>query len=250
MTKAIAGPDDFRAIHQRFTAPVSRYDCGRFCAPLNGGQPVCCTTDNAIPSVARAEWQALRARSDLWHRFRPRTPDARKVVAEMHHSCVAVECKGARFCERDNRSLACRAFPFAPYLTRQDEFLGLGYYWLFEDRCWVISNLGIVEPGFVAEFVAAYEHLFAADAEERAVHRAHSAAMRRVFSRRGRPIPLIRRDGSFHQVLPHGGGIVPADPDTYLKHGPYRSPRAYARAVKAAGGAVPGTLAGTVPDAL
>jgi hypothetical protein len=239
MTKAIAGPDVFQSIHDRFRSPVSRYDCGRFCAPLNGGQPVCCTTDNAIPVVARAEWQVLRGRTDLWHRFRPRTPDARKVVEEMHKSCVAIECKGARFCERDNRTLACRAFPFAPYLTRESDFVGLAYYWLFEDRCWVISNLGVVEPDFVAEFVAAYEELFAADAEELAVHRAHSATMRRLFSRRGRPIPLIGRDGAFRQVLPHGGGIVAADPARYPKHGPYRSPTSYARAVKAAGGTLP-----------
>jgi len=69
--------------------------------------------------------------------------------------------------------------------------------------------------------------------------------MRRVFSRRRRAIPLIGRDGGFLAVKPHGGGIVPADPAKFAKHGPYRSPRAYARAVRQAGGMLPAE-----PDAL
>src|SRR5690606_21417962 len=42
-------PEHFRQVYERLKSPVSRYDCGRHCAPLNGGEPVCCSTQNAVP---------------------------------------------------------------------------------------------------------------------------------------------------------------------------------------------------------
>src|SRR5262249_15363385 len=97
--------------------------------------------------------------------------------------------------ERENRSMACRAFPFYPYITRENEFVGLAYYWDFEDSCWVISNLAVVDADFVREFVRAHEMLFEVDRDEFDTFRQQAADMRRVFSRRNRYIPLIGRDG-------------------------------------------------------
>ena len=37
-------PQDYAVLYDRFKASVSRYDCGKYCAPLNNGEPVCCTT--------------------------------------------------------------------------------------------------------------------------------------------------------------------------------------------------------------
>jgi hypothetical protein len=230
-----AKPEDFARIYRRFRAPIARFDCGGKCAPLNGGEPVCCSTDHAIPMVQNSEWRLLKSRTDLWRKFKPYNAASRKLVSALHHSCTAIACKGAAFCERDNRAMACRAFPFFPYITRERKFFGLAYYWEFENSCWVISNLTIVDPDFVREFVAAHEQLFAADADEFDTFLGQSVHMRREFSRRRRSIPLIGRDGGYFQVLPRSGGrIVPITAARLPKHGPYRSPAAYRRAVKAA----------------
>jgi len=223
-------PHQFADLYRRFESPLSRFDCGKKCSPLNGGEPVCCSTGHAIPIVDKAEFQLLKSRSDLWHRFRAKDAGQREVLKDMHPTCTAIECKGAQFCERDNRTLACRSFPFFPYLTRKDEFVGLAYYWYFDDRCWVISNLGVVDRAFVREFVDVYERLFLLDPEERESMRAESANARRVFSRRRQAIPLIGRDGGYLKVR-RGGKIVPAKLSDFKKHGPYRSERAYVRAV-------------------
>jgi hypothetical protein len=58
--------------------------------------------------------------------------------------------------------------------------------------------------------------------------------MRREFSRRNKPIPLIGRDGGYFKALPRGGGIVPLALEKLPKHGPYKSDRAYRQAVRAA----------------
>lgn len=229
-------PADFAVVFDRFQSSVSRYDCGRFCAPLNNGEPVCCSTGNAIPIVDKTEFQLLRSRSDLWHLYKPTDAASRQIVAELHKSCTAVECKGARFCERDNRSMACRAFPFYPYFTREGELLGLATYWGFEDRCWLISNMQVVERDFVQEFIAAYEYIFERDPDEMKAMKSQSAYHRRTFSRRNEAIALIGRDGGFFKVLPYSGRVVPIQAEKLPRYGAYTSRTAYRKAVREAGG--------------
>lgn len=217
-----ATPDDYRRVYAAFTAPVSRFDCGRKCAPHNDGVPVCCSVENAVPIVDKSEYALLKSRTDLWHDYVPKDAAGRKIVADMHANCAAVECKGVQFCERDNRAMACRAFPFFPYFTRAKELIGLAYYWDFEDRCWILSNLQVVDRAFVREFLTAYAALFAVDEEERNGMIEHSASMRRVFSRKNRAIPLIGREGGYFVVEPRTHKVRPARPEDFPRHGPYK----------------------------
>ncbi len=234
----VAKARDYDKIYRRFTAAISeKYDCGRMCAPLNGGQPVCCTTGHAVPIVTTEEWKLLHKRTDLWFRFKPYDAATRQIVADLPANCRAVECKGAAQCERHNRTLACRAFPFFPYFTREKALIGLAYYWLFEDRCWVLSNLHIVEQEFVRELIDAYEYLFRKDEDELEAFLEQSASMRRVFSRWNRVIPIIGRDGGYYKVLPKSGGrVVKARVSEFKPMGPFVSDKAYRAEIAAEGG--------------
>ena len=127
---------------------------------------MCCTTGHAVPVVDRSEWKLLKSRSDLWRPFKPYDANTREIVASLHHSNCAIECKGARFCERQNRTIACRSFPFFPYITREKAFIGLSVYWTFEDRCWMISQMELVEQRFIDEFAAAFRQIFQKDKVE------------------------------------------------------------------------------------
>jgi hypothetical protein len=212
----------YRRIYQQFQSSISRHDCGKHCSPHNGGEPVCCSTKDAVPLVDKWEWELLKGRTQMWRPYVPNDASGRKIVEDLHEDCRAIECKGARHCERDNRTMACRTFPFFPYIDRAGRFIGLAYLWDFEDRCWVISNLQIVDKGFVAEFIDAYELLFTHDKEELAANRDHSATMRRVFSRWKRVIPLIGRDGTPMAIEPVTHVVRPASYAEFPKHGPYR----------------------------
>ena len=216
-----ASPELYQRIYDNFRTSISRYDCGQHCSKHNNGEPVCCSTAHAVPIIDRAEWKLLRTRTDLWHVYKPTDAAGREIVADLHKQCMAVECKGARHCERDNRSMACRSFPFFPYFTRERQLVGLAYYWIFEDRCWVMSNLGIVDAEFIREFIAAHELLFEHDEDEKASMIEHSAYMRRVFSRWNRIIPLIGREGGYFAVEPRTHVIRPATLAEFGRHGPY-----------------------------
>jgi len=216
-----ATPDTFREIFDFFDASVVDIDCGQKCKHLNGGVPVCCDTQNAVPIVQVAEWHALKQRTDMWRAFEPSCAVTHDIVDNLHASCKAVECRGAQFCERDNRSLSCRTFPFFPYFTNKNELIGLSYFWHFEDRCWVISNLARVTPEFVSQFLAAYEILFDADPAERDVARNYSATMRRVFSRWNRSFSIVDRHGGFLEIKPKGTGIDKIEADALPRFEPF-----------------------------
>lgn len=224
-------PAFFAGIYDRFTETLVGLDCGRKCAPLNGGEPVCCSTQHAVPVMHKEEFKLLRSRSDLWRPFKAYDASTREIVDTLIETCTTAECKGAAFCERANRSLACRAFPFFPYLTREGKFIGLATYWDFEDRCWVMSNLRSVRSKFVREFVTAFEHAMQVDRDELDGFMELSATMRRVFTRWRRPIVLIGRAGGYFKVLPRTAKVAKISDRDLRPRGPYASPKAYREAV-------------------
>ena len=232
-----ASEKDFEHIYNIFSSNIAKkLDCGSICAPLNEGQPVCCSTENAIPVVEKEEWRLLKSRTDMWKKFKPFDRASKKIVDELPGSTCAVECKGAAFCERENRSLACRSFPFFPYFDSKGYLLGLSCYWEFEDRCWVISNLHVVEKKFVNEMIDAYEFLFKKDEDHYDAFFDESKRMRKFFSRRNKPIQIITRDMDYLLVLPKSKGrIIKTDSSSFIPYKPFTSDKQYKKAIKDAG---------------
>ena len=216
-------PTDFANIYANFNAPITVLDCGRKCAPYNEyGVPFCCDTDHAIPTAYLTEWSYLEPNTDLWHLWEAEDPDeTQRLRVDTPDGQVLIECLGHKHCQRDFRSITCRAFPFFPYITRESEFIGLSYYWEYEDRCWVINNLQVVTPDYVQQFVATYDQLFEHLPGELQNFRYHAIIMRRVFGRQKRTIPLLHRDGGTFTITPKDGTLQPVDPAALPKYGPY-----------------------------
>jgi hypothetical protein len=215
---------EFAAVYADFQAPIAALNCGDKCAPYNErGVPFCCDTRHAVPSAYKSEWGYLKVNTDLWHLWE--AGDARETQElrqETPDNQVLVECQGHLRCQRGFRTLTCRAFPFFPYVNREGEFLGLSYYWEFEERCWVISNLQVISPEYRAQFCATYENLFARMPDELENFRHHSNVMRRIFGRRHRAIPLLHRNGKVYKVSPRSGRMRRIAPEDLPKFGPYK----------------------------
>lgn len=216
-----ATPALYKQIYDGFQAPISRFDCGQKCAPLNNGEPVCCSTKDAVPVVDRAEWKLLKTRTKMWREWVPTDAPGRALAADLEPLCLGIECNGAQHCERDNRSMSCRTFPFFPYVTREGEFVGLAYFWAFEHLCWVVNNLQIVDREYVRQFIDNYDKLFAADKDEFEGNKDQSAAARRVFTRWNRIIPLIGRDYEFYAVEPRTHVVRRAALSEFKRTEPY-----------------------------
>ncbi len=200
-------PSEFAAIYCGFDAPIAAFDCGKKCAPHNArGVPFCCDTRHAVPTAYQAEWQYLQASTDLWHPWEADSPrETDHLRSQTPAGQVLIECQGHTRCQRSFRSMNCRSFPFFPYLTREGEFIGLSYFWKYEDRCWVISHLDSVTPAYQQAFVAAWDALFAAMPGEMDNFHRHSAATRQIFGRRGRAINVLHRNGGCYKITPRNG---------------------------------------------
>ena len=142
---------DIRTHYAGFDAPVTEQDFGQICATHNpSGKPFCCDICQAVPSAYPSEWSALQRVTDLWHVWcgdecngdeEPASHRAR-VESETPAGMLLLACLGPQACERENRLLSCRQFPFFPYVTSDYRFFGLAYDWEFEKKCWESATWG------------------------------------------------------------------------------------------------------------
>ncbi len=225
-------PDEIRVLYDGFDAPIAGLDCGQKCAPYNAsGKPFCCDICHAVPTAYTGEWQYLQANTDLWHEWKAeqcveseaeRLEEVARLEAETPDNMALIECLGPDACQRDYRALTCRQFPFFPYLTSDYRFIGLAYYWEYEQVCWVISNLQVVTDAYRQQFVATFDELFNRMPEEMDSYAAHSEHMRAEYARRRQSIPLLHRDGGVYRVGPSNERLRRAAADRLPKFGPYK----------------------------
>lgn len=202
-------------------------DCGAWCAPHNpSGKPICCDICHAVPAAYHEEWTYLQSNTALWHAWRgdecqAYPEDPQKLAADTPQSMLLLACLGPQQCERQYRALSCRQFPFFPYITSAQHFMGLAYNWEFEARCWVISNLGEVTTAYRQQFVQLYDDLFALWPLELAHYAHRSAQLRAAFIAQKRSITLLHRDGGYFLIRPLNERLRRIDPTRLPKFGPY-----------------------------
>jgi hypothetical protein len=219
--------EDIHGLYHRLDIGIIALDCGKKCAPYNpGGKPFCCDICHAVPAVYRREWEYLRKNTDLWHVWRgdecAHAQEVDPLQEETPEGMVLLACKGPAHCQRNFRALSCRQFPFFPYVTEDYRFLGLAYEWEFEDRCWVISNLGRVSGAFRTRFLDLHEALFAQRQEVFESYALHSKRMRARYVKLHRRIPLLHRNGGCHLISPRSGRLQRVPADRLPRFGPYR----------------------------
>ncbi len=226
MTQPIP-PIDMRDFYDHFDAPIAGVDCGALCAPHNAsGKPFCCDICKAVPAAYHSEWDYLRGHSDLWHVWRgdecieePCDPAVLKDDTPEH--MVLLACLGPAHCQRAFRSSSCRQFPFFPYITADDRFIGLAYDWDFEPLCWVISNLGAVTETYRREFIQTYDRLFDLWPHEYESYAYLSEDMREHFRKEKRRIPILHRNGGYYLLSPGSERLRRVHPEDLPKFGVY-----------------------------
>jgi hypothetical protein len=218
----------FRQVYDRFDAPVTKIDCGQKCAPHNpSGKPFCCDICVAVPAAYHQEWDYLRGSTDLWRPWE--ASDCHKTSSpgsdlqnETPEHMRLLTCKGPNLCQRSFRAMSCRQFPFFPYITADDRFIGMAYEWTFEPTCWVISNLEQVTPEYRQEFIRTYDEIFALWSHDYESYVAASEQMRAHFDGQKRRIPILHRNGGYYLLSPASDRMQRVSPDQLKRFGPYR----------------------------
>lgn len=208
MSAARLRPEDFEALYAGFASPPARFDCGKKCAPFNEGVPFCCDSGWVVPVACREEWKFLESRTRLWHEFRPRTSPELAMVEEVDaEQSVFIECRGALHCERENRSVSCRTFPYEPYFDGDENLLGLVYNRVLEDKCYLVDRHRVATKKYVGEFLRFFDRLFELLPAERELYIAQSRRYRRTMSRRKRPLVVLTPDGPYEAAC-RGGKLL------------------------------------------
>jgi hypothetical protein len=122
---------------------------------------------------------------------------------------IPLACLGPQACERENRLISCRQFPFFPYVSSDYEFLGLAYDHSFEETCWVISNLAQVSDAYRQQFVHTFDQLFSLFQDEFESYARRSAEMRDAFLAQEREFAIILREDGFGKIDPRTEDIQP-----------------------------------------
>jgi len=220
-------PLDIRQFYDHFDTPVTDFDCGSLCAPHNpSGKPFCCDICHAIPVAFHQEWDYLQPITDLWHVWRgdecpAETLDPHTLQMDLPQHLLFLACKGPAHCQRQYRVSSCRQFPFFPYITTDDRFLGLAYEWEFEETCWVISHLEAVTPAYRSEFIRVYDELFSLWNEEYEGYAGLSEQMREHFASQRRRIPILHRNGANYLLSPASERMERAAPHQFRRFGFY-----------------------------
>ena len=170
----------FEEIYRIFPHPLSNIDCGEKCGPFNEyGVPVCCDINLIVPSAYQAEWDYLKDKTDLWQPWSSSNPVDADLEDDVQDGQVLLKCLGYQHCQRQFRTMTCRAFPFFPYLDGRGNFLGLVYFQEYEELCWIISNLSVVTSAYKADFQMAFERLFQQYPESKKSYSQYSSYLRK-----------------------------------------------------------------------
>jgi len=219
---------NIRSFYDQFDFPVTEVDCGLLCAPHNpSGKPFCCDICHAVPAAYLQEWDYLKTHTDLWHVWRgdecpAELVDPKKLKQDTPEHMCLLACLGPDRCQREFRSMSCRQFPFFPYITADDRFIGMAYNWDFEPYSWVISNLSAVTKQFRQEFFNTYDELLSDWPEEYDSYYYLSEDMRIEFVKRRRCIPILHRNGGYYLLSPKTDQLSRVDPEKFKQFGPYK----------------------------
>ncbi len=195
---------DLQWVYTHLVAPPTHFDCGTRCGPTNGGLPVCCGQETTVPVLYEQELAFLAERTKLWTRWQPLSWFDGSVDTTATEGEVLAFCKGVQHCERDNRSIVCRTFPFDPYTTNDGEILGLVYNRVLGERCWLHDRHGLIRGDFVRQNLAYWHLLFdRLPSEAQAFVRA-SAQLRRHHGRNHLPLLVLRPEGIFEAPTREG----------------------------------------------
>lgn len=220
-------PLDFRSLYDGFHSPITLVDCGKFCAPHNpDGKPFCCDICSAVPVAYRQEWEYLQPNTSLWHKWRGdecarEAIDPAGLLAQTPEHLLLLACKGPAFCERENRAISCRQFPFFPYITSDFRFIGLTYDWEFVNKCWVLSHLDQVSKGYLQEFISTFDQLFSAMLEDLDAYTTLSEETREHYAKLKRRFPVLHRNGNWYLVSPVNETMRKISPASLPRFQPY-----------------------------
>jgi hypothetical protein len=214
----------FKRLYQLFSTPLTKIDCGQKCGPHNDyGVPVCCDIHQVVPSAYQEEWIYLESETNLWMLWDgSSTMEGKELLRGLESGQVPLQCLGHQECQRQFRTITCRAFPFLPYFDLKGEFFGFSFYPDFQDRCWIISNLSRVTLEYKKEFLASFQEILKLYPMMRENYQDYSDYLRSIILSDGFDLIVLDFNDRVYRIDPTTGAPQETTYDDLPSFGPYK----------------------------
>ena len=168
------------------------FDCGKLCAPKNGGMPYCCENESVVPILFYEEYKWHQGNGKYWKKMPPKTKEIRKFIEESEPYYVFSKCPGPESCVRSKRSLNCMTFPFEPHLSKDGDILGLAYANTHKAECSLIGKPEkTYNPLYISNVIKFWQAIFELYPEEEQMYFDESRKRERRLKRQGKRLRVF-----------------------------------------------------------
>ncbi|MDO8283210.1 MAG: TIGR04282 family arsenosugar biosynthesis glycosyltransferase [Thermodesulfovibrionia bacterium] len=183
---------EMKRFHDLLSVSMIDFDCGKLCAPKNGGIPSCCENDSVVPILFHEEYKMHRRNGSFW-KPAEKTAEVKKYIKECEDYYVFSSCPGPKGCIRDQRSFNCMTFPFEPHIKKDGEIAGLSYLNGSDINCSLIGKpKKTYNPKYISNSIKFWKELFEHYPEEREVYMDESRKRERKAKRTGKRFKLFK----------------------------------------------------------
>lgn len=183
-----------RRFYRLLSIPMIDFDCGKLCAPKNGGIPVCCENEDVVPILFHEEYKYHSRNGRFWKRMPPVNKEIKKFIDESEDYYIFSKCPGPAGCKRSKRSLNCRTFPLEPHVAKEGEVIGLAYAEARDVNCPLIGKpKKIFNSLYIQNTIKFWQEMFECYPEEKEMYIEESRKRERRLKRRGKRLSIFRK---------------------------------------------------------
>lgn len=174
--------------YRLLSVPMIDFDCGKLCAPKNGGIPLCCENEDVVPILFHEEYKYHSRNGRFWKRMPPINKEIKAFIEESEDYYVFAKCPGPAGCKRSKRSMNCRTFPFEPHVAKNGEVIGLAFADARDVDCPLIGRpMKTFNPVYIQNTIKFWQEMFELYPEEQEMYIDESR-------KRDRRIKKVERD--------------------------------------------------------
>lgn len=136
---------ELKWLYKLMEVPMTEFDCGQLCVTEENGVPPCCDALKTVPVLFKSEYEWHRKRNDFWRQMNEDDPVYNtfcELIDADDYEQFAI-CPGVEGCDRDQRSLVCRTYPFEPYIDEDGRLKGITFNYDEEEVCPLVSKLDL-----------------------------------------------------------------------------------------------------------
>lgn len=185
--------NDLEKMFDLMSHSMISFDCGQLCKETCSCIPACCDNNTLFPLLFKEEYVWLTEHKGAdWKSFKP----CRKKYTEFKNlsdHLIFAKCPGIEKCNRDTRALACRFFPFEPYVDRKGKVLGLTFMTDDPEQCPLVTKpVKTFSKKYIRASIKVWQSLVDTFPDEKRLYKSESRKRERHAAKKGTRLRILK----------------------------------------------------------